>query len=295
LTSREVTGIMDSFLALLLNGLNSSALILTAALGMVIICGLMDVINLAHGELIMIGAYTAFAVTQTAGLGFWVALPLSFITAAAAGTIMEVLVVKRLTGRPAETMLATFGISVVLQQVTNIVFGAQSQYVAIPIEGKVTFGHVVIPCYNIFTILFAAAVTAGTVLLLKKTKFGRRVRAVTQNRAMAECLGINTAQVDTLIFAFGSGLAGLAGALAAPVKSVSPFMGGPYLINSFMTSVVGGVGSFTGTTVGSLFVGESTALLGGVSNDVLASILVLLMIIAIIRFKPEGLFAKERR
>jgi urea transport system permease protein len=138
-------------------------------------------------------------------------------------------------------------------------------------------------------------VTAGTVLLLKKTKFGRRVRAVTQNRAMAECLGIDSARVDTLTFAFGSGLAGLAGALAAPVKSVSPFMGGPYLIYSFMTSVVGGVASFTGTSVGALLVGESTALLGGVSNDVLASILVFLLIIAAIRFKPEGLFAKERR
>ena len=286
---------MDSFLALFLNGLNSSALILMAALGMVVICGLMNVINLAHGELIMIGAYTAYAVTQLAGLGFWAALPAAFVTAAGTGALMEVLVVRRLTGRPAETMLATFGISVVLQQTTNLVFGAQSQYVAIPVEGKISLGKVVIPYYNIFTIAFAAAVTTGTVLLLKKTKFGRRVRAVTQNRAMAECLGIDSARVDLLTFAFGSGLAGLAGALAAPVKSVSPFMGGPYLIDSFMTSVVGGVASFTGTTAGSLLVGESTALIGGVSNDVLASILVFLMIIAAIRFKPQGLFARERR
>lgn len=223
---------MDSFLALLLNGLNSSALILTAALGMVVICGLMDVINLAHGELIMMGAYTAYTVTQWAGLGFWVALPAAFAASAAAGAVMELAVVRRLTGRPAETMLATFGISVVLQQTTNLIFGAQSQYVAIPIEGKLALGKVVVPYYNIFTVIFAAAVTAGTVLLLKKTKFGRRVRAVTQNRAMAECLGIDSARVDTLTFAFGSGLAGLAGALAAPVKSVSPFMGGPYLIYS---------------------------------------------------------------
>ena len=286
---------MDSFLALLLNGLNSSALILMAALGMVIICGLMDVINLAHGELIMMGAYTAYTVTQLAGFGFWLALPAAFAAAAAIGAVMEILVVRRLTGRPAETMLATFGISIVLQQVTNLAFGARSQCVAGPSGGELAFGRVVIPCYNIFTIGFAAAVTAATVLLLKKTKFGRRVRAVTQNRAMAECLGINSARVDTFTFALGSGLAGLAGALAAPVKSVSPFMGGPYLVHSFMTSVVGGVASFTGTTVGSLFVGESTALLGGVSNDVLASILVLLMIIAVIRFRPEGLFAKERR
>ena len=286
---------MDSFLALLLNGLNSSALILTAALGMVVICGLMDVINLAHGELIMMGAYTAYTVTQLAHFGFWLALPAAFAVAAAVGALMEVLVVRRLTGRPAETMLATFGVSVVLQQTTNLVFGAQSQYVAIPIEGKISLGKVVVPYYNIFTIAFAAAVTAGTVLLLKKTKFGRRVRAVTQNRSMAECLGIDSARVDMLTFAFGSGLAGLAGALAAPVKSVSPFMGGPYLINSFMTSVVGGVASFTGTAVGSLLVGESTALLGGITNDVLASILVFLMIIAAIRFRPQGLFAKERR
>ncbi len=286
---------MESFFALLLNGLNSSALILMAALGMVVICGLMDVINLAHGELIMIGAYTAYTVTQLAGLGFWLALPAAFAAAAAVGALVEVLVVRRLTGRPAETMLATFGVSVVLQQTTNLVFGAQSQYVAIPIEGKAALGGVVVPYYNLFTIAFAAAVTAGTVLLLKKTKFGRLVRAVTQNRAMAECLGVDSARVDTLTFALGSGLAGLAGALAAPVKSVSPFMGGPYLVDSFMTSVVGGVGSFFGTAAGSLLVGESTALLGGVSNDVLASILVFLMIIAAIRFRPEGLFAKERR
>lgn len=286
---------MDSFFALLLNGLNSSALILMAALGMVVICGLMNVINLAHGELIMLGAYTAYTVTQQARLSFALALPAAFLVSAAAGTLMELLVIRRLTGRPAETMLATFGISVILQQVTNLIFGAQSKYVAIPIEGKIAVGHVVVPYYNIFTILFAAAVFAATVLLLKKTKFGRRVRAVTQNRSMAECLGINSARVDTLTFAFGSGLAGLAGALAAPVKSVSPFMGGPYLVSSFMTSVVGGVASFTGTAAGSLLVGESTALLGGISNDVLASILVFLMIIAAIRFKPEGLFAKERR
>lgn len=286
---------MDSFLALLLNGLNSSALLLMAALGMVVICGLMNVINLAHGELIMMGAYTAYAVTQLAGIGFWVALPTAFAVTAAAGALIEVAVVRRLTGRPAETMLATFGISVVLQQVTNLIFGAQSQYVAIPVEGNFALGRVVVPYYNVITITFAAAVTGGTVVLLKKTKFGRCVRAVTQNRAMAECLGIDSARIDTLTFAFGSGLAGLAGALAAPVKSVSPFMGGPYLTNSFMTSVVGGVGSFFGTTIGSLLVGESTALIGGISNDVLASILVFLMIIAAIRFRPEGLFAKERR
>ncbi len=286
---------MDSFFALLLNGLNSSALILVAALGMVVICGLMNVINLAHGELIMIGAYTAFCVTQKAGLSFALALPAAFAAAAAAGAVLEILVIRRLTGKPAETMLATFGISVVLQQTVNLIFGAQSQYVAIPLEGNFSLGHVVVPFYNIFTILFVAAVLAGTVVFLKKTRFGRRVRAVTQNRSMAECLGVNSARVDTLTFAFGSGLAGLAGALAAPVKSVSPFMGGPYLVYSFLTSVVGGVASFFGTTVGSLLVGESSALLGGLSNDVIANILVFLIIIAIIRFKPEGLFAKERR
>lgn len=286
---------MESFFALLLNGLNSSALILMAALGMVVICGLMNVINLAHGELIMIGAYTAYCITQQAGMSFAVALPAAFAVSAAVGAAMELAVIRRLTGRPAETMLATFGISVVLQQMANLIFGAQSQYVAIPIPGNFSLGHVVVPYYNVFTILFVAAVLAGTVLLMKKTRFGRRVRAITQNRSMAECLGIDSAHVDTMTFAFGSGLAGLAGALAAPVKSVSPFMGGPYLINSFLTSVVGGIASFFGTTVGSLLVGESTALLGGLTNDVLASILVFLIIIAVIRFKPEGLFAKERR
>ena len=266
-----------------------------AALGMVVICGLMNVINLAHGELIMIGAFTAYCVTQKFGLSFVAALPAAFAVSAAVGAAMELAVVRRLTGRPAETMLATFGISVILQQTANLIFGAQSQYVAIPIPGNFTLGHVVVPYYNIFTILFAASVLAGTVLLLKKTRFGRCVRAITQNRDMAECLGVDSARVDTMTFAFGSGLAGLAGALAAPVKSVSPFMGGPYLVNSFLTSVVGGVASFFGTTVGSLMVGESTALLGGLTNDVLASILVFLIIIVVIRFKPEGLFAKERR
>lgn len=286
---------MDSFFALLLNGLNSSALILVAALGMVVICGLMNVINLAHGELIMIGAYTAYCVTQRAGLAYAFALPAAFAVSAAVGTVIELLVIRRLPGRPAETMLATFGVSVVLQQAVNLIFGAQSQYVAIPIQGNISIGHVVVPYCNIFTILFVAAVFIGTVLLLRKTRFGRRVRAITQNRGMAECLGIDSARVDTITFAFGSGLAGLAGALAAPVKSVSPFMGSPYLTNSFLTSVVGGVASFPGTAVGSLLVGESTALLGGLANDVLASILVFLLIIAAIRFKPEGLFAKERR
>lgn len=284
---------MDSFFALLLNGFNSSALILIAALGMVIICGLMNVINLAHGELIMIGAYTTFYVTQGLGQSFALAMAAAALVTAAAGALIELLVVKRLVGRPAETMLATFGVSVVLQQTTNLLFGAQSQYVAIPIEGKLAFGKAVVPYYNIFTVLFVAAAVLGTVLLLKKTRFGKRVRAISQNRGMAECLGIDASRVDTLTFAFGSGLAGLAGALVAPVKSVSPFMGAPYLVTSFMTSVVGGVASFFGTTVGSLMVGESTALLGGVSNDVLANIVVFLLIIFAIRFKPEGLFTKK--
>lgn len=286
---------MDSFFALLLNGLNSSALILVAALGMVVICGLMNVINLAHGELIMIGAYTAFCVTQKAGLSFAFALPAAFAAAAAVGAGLELLVIRRLTGKPAETMLATFGISVILQQTANLIFGAQSQYVAIPLEGNFSVGRVVVPFYNIFTVCLVAAVFSGSILLLKKTRFGRRVRAVTQNRSMAECLGVDSARIDTLTFAFGSGLAGLAGALAAPVKSVSPFMGGPYLVNSFLTSVVGGVASFFGTAAGSLLVGESSALVGGLTNDVAANILVFLLIIAIIRFRPEGLFAKERR
>jgi urea transport system permease protein len=286
---------MSVFMQQFANGVNLAALLLIAALGLVIIFGLMNVINMAHGELIMIGAYATYFANTVLDLPFWVAMIIAFLVSAAVGILIEVIIIKRLYSKPTETLLATFALSIIFVQLVQLIFSPENKYVAMPIKGILKVGTVSIPNYNLFIIAVALSILAMTGVLLLKTKFGKKMRAVTQNRQMVECLGIATSKVDTWTFAYGAGLAGLAGAVIAPINSVSPTMGGAYLTDSFMTVVVGGVQSIIGTALGSGIVGESRTILAGFSNEVFAKILVFLIIIVIIRFKPEGLFARERR
>lgn len=281
--------------AQLINGISASALLLIYSLGVVVIMGHMNVVNMAHGECIMLGAYVCYYINTVAGAPFFVALIMSFVVTALFGLLIERLVIRKLYGKTAETLLATYALSLIVKQLVNLICGSELKYIAIPFEGHLDIGGVTIPYYNIFIILFAAVILLITWIIFYKTPFGTKMRAVTSNRPMTECLGINAHAVDSLTFAFGVGLAGLAGAVLAPIRGVSPFMGASYITDSFINVCVGGLQSMIGTTLSSLLIGESTSILGGFWNEVDAKILVFLIVVVLIRFRPDGLFRKEKR
>lgn len=276
------------------NGLNQSAVLLIATLGLVIIFGLMKVINMAHGQMIMIGGFSAYIVTGIFNLPFCLAIVISFIVTALFGMLIEIVIIKRLYAKPTETILATFAISIILTEIARIIWPLAVN-VKMPLPGKFALGLVTIPFYNIFLVLVALGLLVCTICFFACTKTGRKIRAITQNRQMTECLGIDTAKIDTLTFAYGAGLAGIAGCVLAPTTGVSYDMGATYLTNTFLTAVVGGAQSMVGTAVAAGIIGESRTLLAGFSNDTWAMILVSFAIIVLVRFKPEGLFYKEGR
>lgn len=277
------------------DGVSVAGLLFIVALGLGITFGVMKIINMAHGELITIGAYTAYFISTWGEVPFIILILAAFIVAGTVGYVMEKLVIKKLYGHPNETLLATWGVGLILQQVIRLCFGPEERSVKSPLSGKIDIGQIVIPYYRLFIIAIAIALLLFTIIIIFKTKFGMQLRSISQNREMSECLGMNTARIDTLTFAFGSGLAGIAGVILAPLKTVSPTMGLSYLVDSFMIVVLGGVGSLNGTAFGSLLIGESNQVLATFINEVAAKILVLVFIILIIRFKPEGLFRREQR
>lgn len=277
------------------DGLSFSAILLIVALGLAITFGVMKVINLAHGELIMIGAYTAYVVTTLFNLPYMLAIMAAFCTAALVGMLMEIIVIKRLYGRPLETLLATVGISIILQEVVRLLFGTVAKSVVAPFGQSISIGGIIVPYYRLFVILFSILLVVALVLLLYKTRFGMQLRSVSQNREMSQCLGINTSVIDTLTFALGSGLAGIAGAIIAPMRTVSPTMGSEYLMDSFMVVVLGGVGSIAGTNLGALIIGEANQLLTTLGTATFAKFMIFVLIIITIRFRPEGLLSSGGR
>ncbi len=283
------------FALLLANGINSSALFLLTALGLVIIMGHMKVVNLAHGELIMVGAYVAYYTSTVMGLPYFCSIIGAFLITGLLGAGIERLVIRRLYGKTAETLLATYALSLVIQQAVRFISGPELKYVNIPVNGTLEIKGVPIPYYNLVILLVAALALLSTWLLIYKTTLGKQIRAITENRSMTGCLGINTQRIDTITFTYGTALAGLSGAMLAPIRTVSPFMGVQYLTDAFLNVVIGGVDSLFGTAFSAGLIGESVTILGGFWNDVGAKILVFLIIIILIRFKPEGLFAKEKR
>lgn len=285
---------MSVFLSQLSNGLNQSAVLLIATLGLLIIFGMMGVINMAHGQMIMIGGFCAFIFTKMFRAPFLLAVLLSFCFAAALGAAIELTVIKRLYEKPTETILATYAISVIITEGARMIWPL-SQNVAMPLPGVLKLGTVSIPIYNIFMVAMAVVLLVMTVMLFKKTKIGRKISAITQNREMTECLGINTSAIDTFTFSYGAGLAGIAGCVLAPMVGVSYNMGSSYLTDSFLTVVLGGVQSMVGAALSSVLIGEGRTLLAGILNDTWGMILVYFAIIVLVRFRPEGLFAKERR
>ncbi len=297
---------LGSALSQAFTGISLGSILLLAALGLAITYGLMGVINMAHGELIMIGAYATWAVqvffrNSLPGLFDWyllAAIPVAFVTSALVGAAMERSVIRFLYGRPLETLLATWGISLVLMQLVRSLFGAQNVGVENPswMSGNITLlGNLTLPWNRLIIIAFAAAVLLGVTLLISRTRLGLFVRGVTQNRPIASCMGVNTARIDTYAFALGSGIAGLAGCALSQIGNVGPDLGQNYIVDSFMVVVLGGVGQLAGTVYAALGLGLLNKLLEGWTGAVLAKIAVLIFIIVFIQKRPQGIFAMKGR
>ena len=293
-------------LGAIFSGISLGSILLLVALGLAITYGLMGVINMAHGELMMIGAYATFVVqglfqTFLPGAFDWyllAAMPVAFLAAALTGAAMERSVIRFLYGRPLETLLATWGISLVLQQAVRSLFGAQNVGVENPswMSGGVQLmGNLQLPWNRLLIVAFALAVLAGMAYLIGRTRLGLFVRGVTQNRPMAACMGVNTARVDTYAFALGSGIAGLAGCALSQIGNVGPDLGQAYIVDAFMVVVVGGVGQLAGTVYAALGLGVLNKFLEGWSGAVLAKITVLVLIIVFIQKRPQGIFAMKGR
>ena len=293
-------------LGVLFTGISLGSILLLAALGLAITYGLMGVINMAHGELIMIGAYATYFVQNLFRAYFpgafdayiVAAIPASFLASAAVGVVMERTVIRWLYGRPLETLLATWGISLILMQSVRTLFGAQNVGVENPswLSGGVqVLPNLVLPYDRLAILAFAALVLLGMALLIGKTRLGLFVRGVTQNRRMAACVGVNTARVDTYAFALGAGIAGLAGCALSQVGNVGPDLGQGYIVDSFMVVVLGGVGQIAGTVYAGLGLGLLNKLLEGWQGAVLAKIMVLAFIVIFIQKRPQGIFALKGR
>jgi urea transport system permease protein len=267
------------------------------ALGLAIIYGTTGVINMAHGEFVMIGAYTSWFLQTKLGMGLIASIIPIFIITALMGFLIERLIIRHLYNRLLDTILATWGIGVILQQFIRLTVGSELKYLEIPsyMAGSMSLFGQQVSIYRVFIFLFAIAIFILAWFIIFKTKFGMKLRAVTQNKDIASCFGVNSGAVYSATFAFGTGIAALAGAFIAPLKSISPDMGTNYIIDAFMVVVLGGVESLIGTAASSFIIGSTSSFIASFSNDTLAKALVLVIIILILRIKPEGLFTRKIR
>jgi urea transport system permease protein len=286
-------------------GLSLGSVLLLAAIGLAITFGVMGVINMAHGEMVMLGAYVTFVVQELIrahdpalfGYSLAIALPLAFLFAGAVGIAIERGVIRFLYGRPLETLLATWGLSLVLQQAVRTAFGPTNREVGNPswMSGAFELGGITITYNRLWIVCFALAVFVALLALLRFTRFGLEMRAVTQNRAMAAAMGIRTDRIDALTFGLGSGIAGIAGVALSQIDNVSPNLGQGYIIDSFMVVVFGGVGNLWGTLVGAFTLGIANKFLEPYAGAVLGKIAILVLIILFIQGRPRGLFALKGR
>jgi len=286
-------------------GLSLGSVLLLAAAGLAITFGVMGVINMAHGEMVMIGAYVTFVVQQVIrsavpglfGASLIIAVPLAFIVAGIIGIVIERTLIRWLYGRPLETLLATWGLSLVLQQAVRSIFGANNRDVGTPdwMSGATQWGGLTITFNRLYIIVFAAMVLAALMASLRFTSLGLSMRAVTQNRQMAAAMGIRTPWIDALTFGLGSGVAGMAGVALSQIDNVSPNLGQGYIIDSFMVVVFGGVGNLWGTVVGALTLGIVNKFLEPVAGAVLGKIVVLVLLILFIQRRPRGMFPLKGR
>ena len=308
----EAIASMDSQIRLARNaeiffqGLSLGSVLLLAAIGLAITFGVMGVINMAHGEMVMLGAYTTFVVQQIIRgwmpelmeVSVLIAVPMAFLVSGAVGVGLERGVIRHLYGRPIETLLMTWGVSMILQQAVRTTFGSTNREVTSPswMSGTMEIASGIALTQNrVVIILFGLIVFALVVLVTKKTWFGLQMRAVTQNRAMAASMGIRTGRVDAMTFGLGSGIAGMAGVALAQIDNVSPNLGQGYIVDSFMVVVFGGVGNLLGLLLGSSILGVINKFLEPFAGAVLGKIFVLVAIIVFIQFRPRGLFALKGR
>ena len=298
---------MDAIILQAFNGLSLGSILLLVSLGLAFAFGLMGVINMAHGEFIMIGAYVAYLFQQTfAGLlggvelGVWflLALPAAFVVAALLGALMEVALIRHLYGRPLDTLLATWGVGLILQQAARSIFGAPNVNVSSPtwLSGGFDIGAgLLLPYKRVFIIALVIFVVIAVYFYLYRTVSGRRLRAVMQNREMASCLGVRSRWVDASTFALGTGLAGVAGVALTQLGSIGPAVGTFYIVDAFMVVVLGGVGSLPGTILAAVLIGVLNTVLELGTSATVGKVLVLLLIIAFLQWKPSGLAALQTR
>lgn len=297
---------MVQFINTLFNGLSLSSIILLTSLGLAITFGLMRVINMAHGEFVMIGAYTTYVVqnlfagifpSSVQWLFYFVALPISFLITFLLGSVLEKLVISRLYGREIDSLLATWGISLILQQAARSIFGTQGVNVTAPffLRGGLTIGGCTFSYNRIFILLLVALCILGVYMVMYRSGFGKKMRAVMQNRPMAQCMGINSRKVDNITFAIGSGLAGIAGCSVALLGSIDSTIGQSYIVNSFMAVVLGGVGKLVGTVLGSGIIGFSSIFTENYTSSTIAKAVVLLIVIVFLQKRPQGLFVIKSR
>lgn len=298
---------MDTYILQIFNGVSVSSILMLAALGLAITFGLMKVINMAHGEFIMIGAYVTYLMQNLFmtyldeslfGWYFLIAIPAAFIVAAIIGFILEGTVIRYLYGRPLDSMLATWGVSLILQQLARTIFGAPNVDVKSPdwlAGGLIISQGLQFPYKRLFIIGLVLVCLAGVWLLIYKSQYGRRIRAVMQNRDMAASLGIHTRRVDAYTFAIGSGLAGIAGCALTLLGSIGSTLGTYYIVDTFMVVVTGGVGTLLGTVAGGLLIGTTNTAFEFFTNTSLGKVLVFLLVIMFLQWKPKGLFSISSR
>jgi urea transport system permease protein len=283
-------------------GLSLGSVLVLVAIGLAITFGVMGVINMAHGELMMLGAYTTYVVQllmpEQIGLSVLVAVPAAFVVAGLAGVLLERTIIRLLYGRPLETLLATFGVSLVLQQLVRSIFTANNRAVSTPswMSGTLQISDALAITLNrVYILIFASIVFGALLVILKRTRLGLDIRAVAQNRAMARAMGIRSAWVDAMTFGLGAGIAGVAGVALSQLTNVGPNLGQSYIIDSFMVVVFGGVGNLWGTLIGGLSMGVVNKLLEPYAGAVLAKIVVLVALILFIQRRPRGLFPQTGR
>jgi urea transport system permease protein len=285
----------------LINGLSLGSIFLLIALGLNITFGMMGITNFAHGEFLMLGAYASHLLQVlmpgAPGAAYFLSIPLAFAAAGLAGWLAEFLLIRRLYGNPYGSILATWGLSLILQEFARNVFGASNVNVTTPeiLKGGFTAAEIQIPHTRVFIFCVSLAILAGMALILRKSRAGRQIQAVMQLRPMAGCMGINTRRVDTLTFAFGSGLAGIAGSMVALLGSIGPSTGQNYIVDSFLVVVLGGVGSLAGTVSGALVMGFISPFLEYFTGASIGKVCLFIFIILCLNGKPDGLVPRRTR
>lgn len=284
---------LGSLVNALILGISIASIWLIAALGLTIIYGAAGVINMAHGEFIMLGAYSSFMLQSHFGVPYFLCIPASFVIVAAVGLVLERGLIRYLYHRPLDTLLATYGVSLVLMQGVRLIFGSDPKYLAVPeiLQSNIALGGVSISTFRIVVLMVTALLVLGLWLLFYKTRFGIQVRAVMQNKEMAASFGINAGRVYMMTFALGAGLAGVAGSLFGVLAIVLPTMGASYVVQAFLMVVVGG-GSLGGSVVASAVTGELQSVFAYLTNDTFARFVIFVLIVVFLRFRPQGLFAQ---